>query len=93
MNKKLMAAAITTFAFSAGASMAWEGRVVECYGKVWHPAQYSTKKVLVKHARTEWEHRNGQLAQVYYAPVYKEVRSKTKDGHWIMRKEACVAPK
>lgn len=90
MNTKVFAAAATILALGASSAAAWEGKVVECYGKVWYPAEYSTSKVLVKHAKTKWEHRHGQMVKVHYAPVYKEVKTKTKDGHWIMRKEACA---
>jgi hypothetical protein len=94
MKKSLFAAA----AFSAAGlfavpALAWEGQVVECYGKVWSPPKYKYSEVLVKSSRTEWQHRNGQVVKVYYAPVYKEVKTQTHEGHWIMRKEACVAPK
>ncbi|MET4103062.1 hypothetical protein ABIE58_002499 [Roseovarius sp. MBR-78] len=90
MITKVFAAAATAIALSATSAAAWEGHVVECYGKVWYPAEYSTSKVLVKHGKTAWEHRNGQMVKVHYAPVYKEVKTKTKDGHWIMRQEACI---
>lgn len=85
-NKILIAAAAMCLAAPA---MAWEGKVVACYGKVWSPATYSTKEVLVKKAKTKWEHRNGQLVKVDYAPVYKEVKTLKHPGHWIMREEAC----
>ncbi|HKL44942.1 MAG TPA: hypothetical protein VJ906_01710 [Roseovarius sp.] len=94
MKRTLFAAAAFSVAslFSVPA-LAWEGQVVECYGKVWSPAQYDVTEVKVKSSRTAWEHRNGQMVKVYYAPVYKEVKTKTHDAHWIMRKEACIAPK
>ena len=73
----------------AGSASAWEGTAKACYGKVWSPAEYSVKEVLVKPAKTKWEHRNGQLVEMYYPPVYKEVKTQTQAAHWIMRKEAC----
>lgn len=85
-----IAAAMTAAAFLAAPAMAWEGKVVSCYGKVWQPAKYSTHKTKVKESKTRWEHRNGQMVEVYYPPVYKESRTMTKEGHWIMRKEACA---
>ena len=48
MNTKAFAAAATILALGATSAAAWEGKVVECYGKVWYPAEYSTHKVLVK---------------------------------------------
>ena len=83
------AAIAASLAFAAPA-MAWEGQTIKCYGKVWSPAQYSVKEVLVKPARHALEHKaNGQLAEVYYPPVYKEVKTRTHKAHWIMREEAC----
>lgn len=86
--KTTIVAAATAMLFAAPA-FAWEGQVVECYGKVWSPAEHSVKHKLEKHEKWMWEHRNGQLTKVYYAPVYSEVKTKTKDGYWIMRPEPC----
>ena len=73
----------------AAPAFAWEGKVKACYGKVWNPAEYSVKEVLFKPARTAWEHRKGQLVEVYYAPVYREHKTLVHKAHWIMRREHC----
>lgn len=86
--KTTIIAATTALLFAAPA-MAWEGKVVACYGKEWVPAKYETKHVFAKPGREAWEHRNGQLVHVKYAPVYKEVTTLVKDGYWLKVKEAC----
>lgn len=77
------------FAMLAAPAFAWEGQVKACYGKVWSPAEYSVTEILVKPARNAYEHRKGQLVEMYYPPVYKEKKTLTHKAHWIMRKEAC----
>lgn len=91
MKTGIFAAATTCLAVFATSALAWEGRVVECYGKTWEPAEYSVMKVLETPERTEWQIRNNQKVKVFYPAVYREVRTMTKDGHWLMFKQACAA--
>lgn len=83
----LTAAAVVAL-FSAPAS-AWEGKKVACYDKHYVPAAYSTSKKLKHAARTEWEHRDGQIVEVYYAPVYIEKKHLAKEAHYVLRRAAC----
>lgn len=88
MNKTLISAVVAAIAFAAPA-MAWEGKTVACYDKHLVPAKYSAEKVLVKESKKQYEHRNGHIELVVYPSVYKEVRTKTADAHYVMREVAC----
>jgi hypothetical protein len=88
MIKKLVVAAAATLALS-GTAYAWEGQVVQCYDTVLVPAQFETHQTLVRAARTEWEHRNGQAVQVYYPPVYVETRTQTRPERYVNRPAPC----
>ena len=69
--------------------IAWEGETVACYDKHLVPAKYSSTKVLVKGEKQQYEHRNGHIELVRYPAVYKEVRTKTADSHYVMVKIKC----
>jgi hypothetical protein len=88
MNKALVSAVVAAIAFAAPA-MAWEGKTVACYDKHLVPAKYSATKVLVKAGKSQYEHRNGHIEFVAYPPVYKEIRTKTPDAHYVMREISC----
>lgn len=88
MKKILMGAAVA-MAAAASPALAWEGQKVACYDKIWVPATYTTSKVLEMPAKTKWEHVNGQVVEMYYAPVYRERRHLKTAGHYVMRKAAC----
>ncbi|WP_439144247.1 hypothetical protein [Planktotalea sp.] len=88
MKKTLVSAVVAAIAFAAPA-MAWEGKTVACYDKHLVPAKYSATKVLVKAGKSQYEHRNGHIELVAYPPVYKEVRTKTSDAHYVMREISC----
>lgn len=88
MKKTLVSAAFAAIAFAAPA-MAWEGHTVACYDKHLVPAKYSATKVLVKASKQQYEHRNGHIELVKYPSVYKEVRTKTADAHYVMREIKC----
>jgi hypothetical protein len=87
----------TTFFVTAAAvaamfgapAMAWEGHKIECYDKHWVPATYTTSKKLKHAARTEWEHRDGQLAKVHYPAMYIEHTHLATAGHYVLRKAPC----
>lgn len=78
-----VAAATTT------AAHAWEGQVVACYDTVLVPAQFDIREELIRPARTEWEHRNGQSVQVHYPAVYVEVRRETRPERYVNRPATC----
>lgn len=86
--KTILAAAVALSALAAPA-MAWEGKVVACYDKVWVPDEYTVTKKLHSKAETKWEHRGDQLVEVYYAPMYLEMKTLKTPGHYIKRKAAC----
>lgn len=88
MKKTLFSAAIAAIAFAAPA-MAWEGKTVACYDKALIGAKYTSTKVLVKGAKQQYEHRNGRIEEVHYPAVYKEVRTKVADAHYVMRPVSC----
>ena len=88
MKKTLISAVAATLVFAAPA-MAWEGKTVACYNKHLVGAKYSATKVLVKAGKSQYEHRNGRIELVAYPPVYKEVRTKTADAHYVMREVSC----
>ena len=88
MKKTLLTAVIAAIGFAAPA-MAWEGKTVACYDKELVPATYHYTKHLVKGGKSQYEHRNGHIELVAYPPVYKEVRTKTSDAHYVMREISC----
>lgn len=88
MKKTLFSAAVAAIAFAAPA-MAWEGETVACFDKHLVPAKYSSTKVLVKGEKKQYEHRNGRIELVRYPAVYKEVRTKTSDSHYVMTQVMC----
>jgi hypothetical protein len=88
MKKTLISAVVAAVAFAAPA-MAWEGKTVACYDKHLVAAKYSATKVLVKAGKSQYEHRNHRIELVGYPPVYKKVRTKTSDAHYVMREVSC----
>ena len=88
MKTTLFTAAIAAIAFAAPA-MAWEGTTVACFDKHLVPAKYSATKVLVKAGKQQYEHANGHIELVAYPAVYREVRTKTADAHYVMREIKC----
>jgi TRAP-type C4-dicarboxylate transport system substrate-binding protein len=90
--KYIITAAATALALSAGSAMAWEGRTVACFDKVWVPATYSATKVLVKPAKERYEHKNGRIELVHYSPVYREIKTMASKGHWVMKEVSCGCP-
>ena len=92
MKYKLLAAALLA-TVTAAPAMAWEGKVVACYDKIWVPAEYKTSKTLHSKGYTKWEHRGHQLAEVYYAPMYMEHRTLVREGHYVKRKAPCRVAK
>ncbi len=86
--KTILMGAIVAMA-AASPALAWEGQKVACYDKVWVPATYNTKKVLEYPAHTKWAHSNGQMVEMYYAPVYMEKKSLAKAGHYVLREAGC----
>ena len=88
MKTTILAAAAVLVSFAAPA-MAWEGKVVACYDSVWVPAKTETHKNLHSAAHTKWEHRGGQLVEVYYAPVYIQHTHQKSKGCYLKVKAAC----
>lgn len=68
--KTTILAAATVLVSFATPAMAREGKVVAYYDSVWIPAKTEEHKKLHSAAHINWEHRSGQLVEVYYAPVY-----------------------
>ena len=88
--KKTLVASVVALSALAAPAMAWEGRTIACYDKVWVPDEYTVTKKLHSAARTAWEHcANGQLAEVYYAPMYLEERHLKTPGHYVKRAAPC----
>lgn len=88
MKTTLLAAATVLVSFAAPA-MAWEGKVIQCFDKVWVAAEYKVSKKLHTPAYTKWEHRGDQLAEVYYAAIYLEQKHLVRAGHYLKVKAAC----
>ena len=88
MFKTITAAAAVVVAFAAPVA-AWEGHVVKCYDKVWVPAKYKTTLIPHTKAETKWELCGDQLCEVYYPPMYKEMKTLVKEGHYVKREAAC----
>jgi hypothetical protein len=88
MLKKTIVAAFVV-ASATTAAQAWDGEVVACYDTVLVPAQFSVREELVRPARTEWEHRNGQAVRVHYPAVYVEVRRETHPERYVNRPAPC----
>lgn len=88
MKTTTLTAAAVLVSFAASA-MAWEGKVVACYDSVWVPAKIETHKKLHSAAHTKWEHRGGQLVEVYYAPVYIQHSHQKSKGYYLKVKAAC----
>ena len=82
----LAAAAVATM---AGSAMAWEGKAVACFDKVWVEPKYGYTYELEYPAKMKWEHRNGQMVEMHYAPIYMEKKTLLKEGHYILRKAPC----
>jgi len=59
------------------------------YDKHIVPAKYSAVKVVFKESMTQYEHRNGHIELVKNLSVYKEVRTKAADFHYVMREVKC----
>ena len=89
MKSILMGAIIAVAATASAPAMAWEGQKVACYDKVYVPATYKTTKHMKYPAKTKWEHHNGQMVEMYYAPVYMEMRHVATEGHYVLRKAVC----
>lgn len=90
MGKKVFAALVVACASTfAAPAMAWEGKVVACYDKIWVDDVYSTTKHLHSKAKTKWEHRGDQLVEVYYPAMYIEKRHLVTPGHYVKRKAPC----
>jgi len=90
--KSILFAAAAALAFTTGSAMAWEGKTVACYDKHWVAPTYSAKKVLVKAAKQQYEHKNGRIELVHYAPVYREVKTMESHGYWVMKEVSCGCP-
>ena len=43
----------------------------------------------MKGEKRQYEHRNGRIEMVKYPAVYKEVRTKISDSHYVMVQVAC----
>lgn len=89
--KNLMIASIVASAALAAPAFAWEGRVIACFDKVWVKAEYATTHVPHTKAKTVWEHRNGQMVEIYYPAIMKEMKHLVKEGYYIKRKAPCRA--
>ena len=87
--KKTILTAVAATMISAVPALAWEGKAVECYDKVWVGPKYATEKVLEYPAKKKWEHKNGQMVKMYYAPIYMEKKTLVKEGHYVLKKAAC----
>ncbi|MAQ82569.1 hypothetical protein [Psychromarinibacter halotolerans] len=90
--KSILTAAVAAVVISSGSAMAWEGKTVGCFDKVWVSATYTTKKELVKPAKEQFEHKNGRIELVHYAPVYREIKMLASPGYWVMREVSCGCP-
>ena len=91
--KTILTAAAAAVVLTAGSAMAWEGRTVACFDKHWVGPTYETHSVLVKPAKERYEHANGRIELVHYAPVYREYKSLASKGYWVMKEVSCGCPK
>ncbi len=86
-----------TILFAAAAAMtmaapavAWEGRTVACFDKVWVGPTYATSKKLVMAPHDEYKHTKHGVELVRYDAVYREYKHKVSDGHWVMKEVPCA---
>ena len=91
--KFILTAAAAAIVLTTGSAMAWEGRTVACFDKVWVGPTYKAHHVLVMPAKEKYEHLNGRIELVRYAAVYREHKSKVTDGMWVMKEVSCGCPK
>ena len=91
--KSIMTAAAAAVILTTGSAMAWEGRTVACFDKVWVGPTYSTKNVLVMAGHEEYQHVNGRVELVRYSPVYRQYKSLKTEGMWVMKEVSCGCPK
>ncbi|WP_163849713.1 hypothetical protein [Pseudooceanicola aestuarii] len=88
MKKTIITACLLAIA-SVAPAMAWDGKVVACYKKHWVQPSYKVSKVLVMDGHKKYEHRGHHVVEVWYPPVYKEVKTQLTNGHYIMKKSHC----
>lgn len=88
MKKTILTSVAATLMMAAPA-LAWEGKTVACYDKVWVGPKYKAEKVLVKEAKYKYEHKRGHIEKVYYAPVYVEKKTKISNGYYVMKEIRC----
>lgn len=89
MNFKISAVVIAAAIVIGSPALAWKGQVVKCYDGVLVPAKYDYVKTLHSPARTAWEHRKGQLVEMYYPAVYIEKKVLVTKQHWVKRQAKC----
>ncbi len=87
MKKALIALAAFT-AMSAPA-VAWEGRTVACFDKVYVGPTYVTTKEPIMAPHQEYKHTKHGVELVQYDAVYREYKHKVSDGHWVMKQVPC----
>lgn len=87
--KKSLAWAIGAAIVFSSPAIAWEGRTIACYDNYLVPARYAARKVLVRAARKQYEHRNGRTELVWYPAVYREALIKISEEHYVMRQITC----
>ncbi|WP_157932954.1 hypothetical protein [Roseovarius salinarum] len=87
--KAIITGAIITMAAAATPALAWEGKKVACYDKVWVPATYKSKKVLEYPAKKKWEHHDGQMVKMRYPAIYMVKKYVDMEGHYELHKAPC----
>lgn len=66
-----------------------KGRTIACFDKVYVEPEFSTSKELIQPAKRVYVKRGGLIELVEYAAVYREHKTKVKDGYWVLREIVC----
>ncbi len=66
-----------------------KGRTVACFDKVYVEPEFNLSKKLIQPAKRVYVKRGGLIELVEYAAVYREYKTKVKDGYWVLREIVC----
>lgn len=84
-----MALGLVVCMTTAQAQSGHSPRVLECYKRVTVPAQYSTKKVLIRKAQQKYLQKGDILQLVEYPAIYREDKTLVKPEHQLLQKISC----
>ena len=68
-------------------------KLLSCHKKVTVPAQYKVTKKLVKAAERKYVKKGNMIELREYPAIYREVRTKVRDGYFLIQEVACAPAK